>query len=220
VLFFVLPTLLLCLYPTRIFRKLLFRFLSLRWQHAVSAFIDTFQGHYKDGTNGTRDYRAASSIHLLVISQTLYMSAGQVRKPHTLEYAQPGFVIMSLFYALVRPCKQEYANVIQSLLFALIAFVVYALSSAKFHNHTFRYILLILLCLLAPHVILCIYTIYKVIKRSGLKLSFPRGVLGKCGSVLSSKVYDCQLHKSYPNEHSHLLNTAAEELNSVHNIHQ
>ena len=208
VLFFAFPTLLLCLYPTRIFQKLLSHCLSLRWQHAVSAFIDTFQGHYKDGTNGTRDYRAASSIHLLVIFVVIIVSFGHEMKTHFLEYIHPGFTILSLFYALVRPCKQEYANVIQSLLYALIAFVVYVVSSAKFHKHTFHRFLMMLLCLLTPHAVLCIYTIYKIIRRSGLNLLFLRRVLCNCGSVKSSKVY--QVHQSCPNEHSQLLITTEE----------
>ena len=67
IMFFALPTLLLCLYPIKIFRRLLSSCVSVRWQQAIGTFIDMFQGHYKDGTNGSRDYRAASTIHLLVI---------------------------------------------------------------------------------------------------------------------------------------------------------
>ena len=202
-----LPTLLLCLYPTKIFRKLLLYFLPLRWQQAVSTFIDTFQGHYKDGTNGTRDYRAASSIHLLVISQVILVCADRHRRPYILEYIQPGFVVVSLFYALARPCKQEYANMIQSILYALTAFVIVTVSYAGFHKHSRFHYLPVLLCLLIPHVVLCVYTIYKVIRRTGLDLSFLRRVFHKHGSVQSSRM--CY-HQSYPNEHSRLLSTAKE----------
>ena len=174
----------------------------------MSAFIDTFQGHYKDGTNGTRDYRAASSIHLLIIFVVIVVNFGDQMKIHFLEYIQPGFMIMSLFYALVRPCKQEYANVIQSLFYALIAFVVYVVSSAKFHKHAFHNFLMMLLCLLTPHAGLCIYAIYKIIKRSGFNLSFLRRVLCKRVSLKSSKVCQLLYNESYPNEHSQLLNTA------------
>ena len=167
VVFFTLPTLLLCLYPTRVFRKLLSHCLSLRWQQAASAFIDTFQGHYKDGTNGTRDYRAASSIHLLVISLIIWICAGHNRRPLILEYVQPIFVPVSLFYALARPCKQEHANIIQSLLFALTALVLFIISSVKSYIHTFYLFLLMLLCMLTPHILLVGYIIYKIIRRAG-----------------------------------------------------
>ena len=58
--FLVLPGLLLFLYPCRFFQHLLnmihCNFLALR------IFMDVFQGHYKDGTNNTRDYRFFSGI--------------------------------------------------------------------------------------------------------------------------------------------------------------
>ena len=148
--FFVLPTLLLCLYPTRIFRKVLFHCLSLRWQQAVSAFIDTFQGHYKDGTNGTQDYRAASALHLLVIFLIILICVSHARRPFILDYVQPILVAVSLFYALARPCKMNRANTIQALLYIVTALVLFISSSVKFHMHTSPIILLMLLCLLTP----------------------------------------------------------------------
>ena len=166
IVFFAFPTLLLCLYPTRIFRKLLSHCLSLRWQHTVSAFIDTFQGHYKDGTNGTRDYRAASSIHLLVIFVIILICTSNPRRPFILEYVQPILVAISLFYALARPYKKNYANIIQALLYIVIALVLFTSSSIKFHMHTFPIIVLTLLCALTPHILLGIYMLYKIIRRT------------------------------------------------------
>ena len=106
VVFFLIPTSLLCLYPTKVFRRLLQCCLSLRWQQAVSAFIDTFQGHYKDGTNGTHDYRAASSIHLVI----LFLMMPAYLNPHerciAVDFVQPIHALVSLFYALARSSLQ------------------------------------------------------------------------------------------------------------------
>ena len=60
----VLPMLLLFLYPLRCFQHLLNR-LHLN-SHALRTFMDVFQGTFKDGTNGTRDYRSFSGLFLLV----------------------------------------------------------------------------------------------------------------------------------------------------------
>ena len=60
----VLPILLLFLYPLRCFQRLLNR-LHLN-SHALRTFMDVFQGTFKDGTNGTRDYRSFSCLLLLV----------------------------------------------------------------------------------------------------------------------------------------------------------
>ncbi len=46
-------------YSIKCFRKLL-SYCGPKKYHALNVFIDTFQGHNKDDTNGTRDYRAAS----------------------------------------------------------------------------------------------------------------------------------------------------------------
>ena len=58
------PLLLLFVYPLRSFQ----RFLSGRqWQcSTLHIFADTFQGCYKNGTNGTRDYRWFSGLHLML----------------------------------------------------------------------------------------------------------------------------------------------------------
>ena len=58
------PLLLLFLYPLRSFQT----FLNNRqWQcTTLHIFADSFQGCYKDGTNGTRDYRWFAGLHLLL----------------------------------------------------------------------------------------------------------------------------------------------------------
>ena len=65
IVFFCVPTILLLFYPFRFFQ----RFLSLfpyNW-HYLRAFLDSFQGCYKDGTEpGTFDCRWFSAIYLLV----------------------------------------------------------------------------------------------------------------------------------------------------------
>ena len=203
VIFLGLPTLLLCLYPTNIFRKLFSHCLPLRWQQGLSAFIDTFQGHYKDGTDGTRDYRAASSIHLLVIFFIIVVCNGRNRRLLLLEYVQPFFVAVSLFYALARPCKQDYANRIQSLLYAITALVMISISSLKSHNHIFLSLLLMFLCLLTPHVVLISYIFYKVIGKTRLNHFCLQKLCIKFEQM--KEIIQLYMHHSpYPNEHSPL----------------
>ena len=49
------PSLLLCIYPTRLYRYLS-RFLSARKRLAITAFAEALHSCFKDGLNGTRDY--------------------------------------------------------------------------------------------------------------------------------------------------------------------
>ena len=59
----ILPMILLFVYPFRCFQKLLNRY-NLN-SHVLRTFMDVFQGSFKDGTEGTRDYRSFSALLLL-----------------------------------------------------------------------------------------------------------------------------------------------------------
>ena len=54
------PTILLILYPTRLFRRCVLCCEFRRW-HALYVLVESFQRQYKDGTNGTCDFRMVSA---------------------------------------------------------------------------------------------------------------------------------------------------------------
>ena len=61
------PLVLVIIYPTRVFPKLI-RYFGLRRWHAVRTFLEVFVGSYKDGTNaseGKRDYRLFAALYLI-----------------------------------------------------------------------------------------------------------------------------------------------------------
>ena len=64
IIFVVLPPLLLLLYPSRRFQRLLSYFRLNR--PGLIIFMDTFQGCYKDGSNGTRDCRWFSAFYFIL----------------------------------------------------------------------------------------------------------------------------------------------------------
>ena len=57
IIFILSPALLLLCYPTKLFRKCSSYCRLRRWQ-ALHVFAETFQGCYKDGVNGTKDFRS------------------------------------------------------------------------------------------------------------------------------------------------------------------
>ena len=63
-LFGLMPLLLMLVYPTRTFQKCL-NCCGLRCL-PLHIFMDAFQGCYKNGTKGTRDYRFFSAVYLLL----------------------------------------------------------------------------------------------------------------------------------------------------------
>ena len=64
IIFNILPLLLLCFYPCRCFQNILNHY-GLRCQ-ALHVFMDAFHSGYKNGTEGTRDYRYLSVAYLLM----------------------------------------------------------------------------------------------------------------------------------------------------------
>ena len=58
------PVLLLLLFPTTCFTKVSM-YLKPRWVLTLKIFADTFHGSYKDGTNGTRDFRQTAGLIFL-----------------------------------------------------------------------------------------------------------------------------------------------------------
>ena len=61
--FVLFPLLILLLYPMRSFQRSLGYCTRRRWQF-LHTFADAFQGCYKNGTNGTRDYRYFAGLYL------------------------------------------------------------------------------------------------------------------------------------------------------------
>ena len=65
IVFVLFPPLLLLLYPTRLFRKCLNCYGFRRWD-ILHLVMDVFQGWYKDGTEGTYDYRSFSALYMIL----------------------------------------------------------------------------------------------------------------------------------------------------------
>ena len=115
------PLLVVVLYPTRVFQKCL-NCCRIRW-HAVHAFADTFNGCYKDGTNGTWDYRYFAGLYLLL--RILFLTSWYINP-----WDIGGLLnviwsfIASLMFALMRPYKENWFNMLDSLVLAMLGFVL------------------------------------------------------------------------------------------------
>ena len=63
--FVLIPPLVLLLYPIRSFRKCI-NYLGFQRSECLSKIIDRFQGSYKNGTQGTFDYRQFSALYMIL----------------------------------------------------------------------------------------------------------------------------------------------------------
>ena len=118
--FNILPLLVVVLYPTRVFQKCL-NCCRIRW-HAVHAFADAFNGCYKDGTNGTWDYRYFAGFYLLL--RIIYL----IRYTGDQQIVSWTSIFALLLFALCRPYKTNLFNILDS-----IWILLYLLTLQGFH---------------------------------------------------------------------------------------
>ena len=156
----IIPIILLFLYPLRCFQKCLNHFhLRLLPLHA---FVDAFQGCYRDGTNGTRDCRYFAGLQLLL--RLLLPFVFLITRESTLSLYS-STVVLSLYttlFVLAQPYKVTMYNKTEvPLLIALLvlAFSMFAFASSITPNHHSLFRLVVATCFPC----LCVPLLYIVI---------------------------------------------------------
>ena len=111
------PILLLCCYPCRCFRKFLNK-VNMNGR-TLQVFMDIFQGSFKDGTEGTKDYRYFASFYLLIRvgSYFAFSIFGYSRL-----VAIPLIILLLtiLFISYSHPYKTYFYNILDSIFIALV----------------------------------------------------------------------------------------------------
>ena len=167
--FILMPLLLLLLYPSRIFQKCL-DCCRVRW-HALHIFADAFQGQYKDGTTGTPDWRYFAGFYL--IFRIVIISSYLLPCHHNLIR----IILLgagSLLFALLRPYKENWINIWDSVAFALYCFGELGSVYARYVTHS-RFDIAYGLAVI-PILYIILYITYQVLLRMGLRQ--------RCSSVI------------------------------------
>ena len=111
ILLVLIPSLLLCVYPTRIY-ECLSRVVSGRKRLAITAFAEALNNCFKDGLNGTQNYRSLAGLFLsyaLSVQSVIYVTILTTRHSHDVSSAF-ALIFLSLVISYVRPCKSTIAN--------------------------------------------------------------------------------------------------------------
>ena len=116
--FIALPPLLLIAYPTITFQKML-GCLKIRW-HALHIFADVFQGCYKNRTDGKYDYRYFSAFYFIL--RIIILLINVHNNPHKTGWTLSTAVLIigSLLFALLRPYKKNWLNILDSVILGLL----------------------------------------------------------------------------------------------------
>ena len=155
----IIPIILLFLYPCRCFHKCLNHFhLRLLPLHA---FVDAFQGCYKDGTNGTRDCRYFAGLQLVL--RLLFPFIFCIAREIVLSLFSVAIVLglYIILFVIVQPYKVTVYNKTDvSLLMTLFMAVFSTAHSVYPNNHSFYWskVAIITLCGCVPLLYLVIWS--------------------------------------------------------------
>ena len=172
------PILILMAYPTRLFRRLQNR-LSSRVNLSIETFVSTFQGCYKDGLNGTRDYRSLSGgiLAIFVIVMMVGYGVGMSVEAHDRQpiiLQQVNILIMivcALIMVVLRPYKSEIANFTGVCLPAVLAAgLTFYISLFTSIHHVNWIIFMGCVVLSLPHCCFYCYVLYIVWTKVKLKV--------------------------------------------------
>ena len=154
VVFVLLPPLLLLLYPTRLFNKCLNCCGFRRW-NILQVVVDIFQGWYKDGTEGTQDFRAVSALYFLlriVLSCLYIVLIFFSHNPYGWYVIGLFHIFLGVFFLVAKPYKKNWMNYIDGLLILWTGVLVYVSILAKKAQFIFGIlfgpIFLVIICLL------------------------------------------------------------------------
>ena len=165
------PSLLLVLYPIKWFRRRLEQCCSNRYLTGITIFIDTFQEPFKDGSDGTCDYRiipgVCTSLSLLITILSCFIHLGTYIM--TIYFiCFNGFA--SIFCAYIQPFKQPSASISATFHFFWITTIaaligiwdgIFDLSTAVLAS-AFAVLLPV------PHLLMFIWVCYKFGEKFGL----------------------------------------------------
>ena len=176
------PILVLAFYQFVTFQMVL-TYLGLNNMPSVHIFVDLFQGCFKDGTNGSYDLRYTSSLYLIttVIAMISFVGCSfSTYESCSLVCVFTMAMLLLLFFALLRPYKNQRMNILDSLLLASAAVISFLLASMSknIEHQAFNVfsLITILIIIAIPHAILAGYFLHKLFKVVLRRKSFQQFV--------------------------------------------
>ena len=161
---FPLPVILL-LYPLKVVQKLL-NFMCIRRQSLV-AFMDSFQGCYRDGSDGKhRDMRWFSSVYLFarIAHLTVTMCCSDVVTVRLLQIIGSCVIVLALM--VLKPYKKEWHNTLDAIIFTILTFFsTFWLIQSFNHTSIINWTYVFLVVRLVPLFYMTLYVGYHVTQR-------------------------------------------------------
>ena len=170
----ILPSLILLLYPIKLFQTALQKCCLPSILLKFNIVVETFQGPFKDGCNGTRDFRMVpgllACIALLISILSCVASIAHYRQ-YIASTLVAYFVLIAVLSAYARPFKSFSANVSLTFHFMWLVAVggFFILWTQDFIMDTEVLSLVFLILMLVPHLCMLLWLCYKIVKKFSLQ---------------------------------------------------
>ena len=196
------PSLLLCIYPTRLYQYLS-RFLSARKRLAITAFAEALHSCFRDGLNGTRDYRALAGVtffgFLIFLAIQYFLD---LRAPSPIVKTVLWMILVCIV-SYVKPCKSAVANI--SLSFHMTMFGIHMcltyLWEFDLSVETYTLELMFIVTFLSPHILVAVWAGYTLTKhtltRFGYQFHGPGCKVELSDMVNCVRLCLCRRHRGY-----------------------
>ena len=137
-------------------------------------FVESFQGQYKDGTDGTCDFRMVSALFLILRMLILasFLPHHKIDEHPSIKGQCILFMTATGFYAIAKPYKSNLRNIADILILVLLAIASLILLDATHNSANINVftasVLLTSLLLGVPHMVLMFYICYMLAKKAGI----------------------------------------------------
>ena len=163
------PLLILVVYPTSLYRKIS-HWISPKWRLRIKTYVETFNGCFKDGTNGTRDYRSLSGWILLLsgffpqlfIAIVSFFVPGSQSDIYVAYPVAILFSIIAILCTFLQPYKERVCNALTSGLL-VISSLIFATATGFYNTNSRNELvkLMMLTLLMTPHCVLWGYVVWR-----------------------------------------------------------
>ena len=162
ILFFILlpPTLLLLFYPTACFRRLS-KCLKPRWALTIQIFTDVFYESYKNGLDGTRDYRSFAGLIFIMwlafgaLNVTVY-KAFHFHVSWSVMFI-PQTLALTVAYVIWEPHKEKVANISGTVLLLNVTAIAALTAILDIYKYSEAMAWVTIAVLMLPHCVLYTY---------------------------------------------------------------
>ena len=163
------PSLIICVYPSRVYLQLS-KFISARKKLAITTFVEALHNCFKDGLDGTRDFRLLAGVNMVIgvlyalFNFSLWYMFGTGYSLS--DFSGFTLIILSLIISYVRPCKTLLANV--SLSYHIMAMGILSIGLGHWNEDlsTGTEVLIVIFTIIPiiSHIVVISWSVYMIIR--------------------------------------------------------